>query len=615
MFEKLKNKIAWKSKNNQEKIDMMINLCCMIIIFLGVGVSLYMLYVNRTLWLDEAMGAFSFSQRNIINLTFGAFEWNQTAPVIYLYIVKFITLIFGNTEITLRVFSFISYIMLLVLAFVISNKIFKMKYPIFPVAYFASMTFILKYSNIFKVYMFETVCVLLVLLLYYLYKNNKINFKKLIIAFMVLIWASNPSCFFIGGVLLYELGEAILNKDKNKIKQVIIGIAAVFICFIIYYLYWLNAIATSDTMQGYWANNNFPLIPTSMADIIKAKQLCSTLIGQFDNYNLLIVFLSILSLLIGIYKKDKYKIIIILSMLITLFASYINMFPVDGRMWLFIYPIMVILTFDTLNILITNNIFNKFIVVCLALFLIFQNKGIRTYMVKDNIYWKGEEANPLIDYVDENIKKDEKLFVYYHSIPAIKYRLGYNNDSIGNYKDNIIYGTGFYNTNDNLDDIKKVVSLDKCYLLFSHFYYDRGIRLIEEAEANGYLELVYNPYQTELYYYVKNINDMKTNIRYEIKSANIIDDKYILTLTIHNIGNSILNHNYESVVLSSRDKEQMHVSIPKMIDKNSTINLTLNVKFTDSNEINLQLYNEDHYWFDEIGIEPIKITRDMFENK
>lgn len=64
-----------------------------IIVILGVGTSIYMNFVGRGLWLDEAMLAYSFTQRNLINLTTNILELNQSAPIGYLYIVKVITLL------------------------------------------------------------------------------------------------------------------------------------------------------------------------------------------------------------------------------------------------------------------------------------------------------------------------------------------------------------------------------------------------------------------------------------------------------------------------------------------------------------------------------------------
>lgn len=603
-------------KNIKQKINikLIINIICLLVIIAGFGTSIYMLIVNRSLWVDEAAFAYSFSQRNLFNLTTSVFAWDQIAPIIYLYIVKIITLIFGNTEITLRLFSVASYVFVLVLSYCVAKKIFKMKYPLLPTAYISSMTIMLKYSNDFKVYIFDAVCVLLVIYLYYLYNNKKFDFKKLILSYMILIWASNPTCFFIGGVLSYEFLISLINKKYSDTKKIFIGIGFVLLSFIIYYLYWLRSVATSSGMLGFWENNNFPLIPTSIEDLKLAKNLLFRLANSFDRYQLIIIMLTIISFVIGLYKKEKYKIVILFSILITLFASYLNMFPVEERMWLFIYPILVLLSFDTLNTLLNKDKINNFIVLSIALFIVFSNLGIRFFLQKYNIYYVNEEANELINYVEENIKEDEKLYVYYYSIPVFEYKNGYNNKSIGKFKDNVIYGKATFLKNDSGIQPKDVINNEKLYILISHYRETSNVDM-NDIVLKGNLELLMNNYETPLYYYTKNISNMKTKVQYKIKSAKIKDKKYILTLTIENIGDSILNHEFDNIVVSSRENEKIEIPINKYIYQNQSVDIEIKLDFKNYDEINLQLYNKEHYWFDELGIEPIKITRETFTKK
>ena len=95
----------WKGQSILKKSADILGFC---IIVSGIIVSILMNCVGRTLWLDEAMLAFSFSKRSLLELTNGVFEWDQSAPVLYLYCVKILTLLFGNTEAVLRSFSVFS---------------------------------------------------------------------------------------------------------------------------------------------------------------------------------------------------------------------------------------------------------------------------------------------------------------------------------------------------------------------------------------------------------------------------------------------------------------------------------------------------------------------------
>ena len=159
----------WKGQSILKKSADILGFC---IIVSGIIVSILMNCVGRTLWLDEAMLAFSFSKRSLLELTNGVFEWDQSAPVLYLYCVKILTLLFGNTEAVLRSFSVFSYIVVLFLSGYAAKKLLGVKYPILVAAFLANMNFMLKYSNEFKQYLSECIWVLLVLILYYFYKEK-----------------------------------------------------------------------------------------------------------------------------------------------------------------------------------------------------------------------------------------------------------------------------------------------------------------------------------------------------------------------------------------------------------------------------------------------------------
>ena len=59
------------------------NLVFIYFIYLGIKTSFFMVSVNRSLWLDEALLAMSFSKRTFAELfTLGEFEYCQSAPLV-----------------------------------------------------------------------------------------------------------------------------------------------------------------------------------------------------------------------------------------------------------------------------------------------------------------------------------------------------------------------------------------------------------------------------------------------------------------------------------------------------------------------------------------------------
>lgn len=600
-----------KEKYNLNNIELLINATLICVIFAAIITSLYILFLNRTLWVDEAALAISLQQRNLINLTFGVLDWDQSAPIIYLYIVKIIITFLGDSEIMLRLLSVVSYVLILILSYKLSKDVFKLKYSLFPVAFIASMLFMLRYSNEFKPYMFDSLICLLAIYMYYLYNIEKIKLKTLVIVFMILIWASNPVCFFIGGILLYELIIAIKNKDYKYLKEVIIAIGCVLISFGIYYFYWLRGVATSEGMQKFWDFYNFPLIPTSMYDISKLAYFIEILLLPLGDPAILIAILAVISLIIGVNFEDKYKTTITFSLLILLFASYIHMFPVAQRLWVFIYPILVILAFDTLNKITGKKKLLTIAVVIISLILVFMNSGIRLLLFKNNIYMDRQEVNILFDYLEENIEDDEKIYLYYYAIPAFEYKYGKDVTEFGEHKNKVIYAEGVWLEGLSGIQPENIVSEDKLYIVTGQYSENSNPDMLQLAQK-GYLELIITPYVTPLFYYTNDIKNVKTKVEYNLVETKEEDGKYKVVISIKNTGEAILNHFFENVYLSSRQDADIIGEMKKFIKQDEEIEITIDIDFKDKDEVELQLYNDGKYWFDELEIEPIKIKKDMF---
>jgi hypothetical protein len=121
-------------------------------------------------------------------------------------------------------------------------------------------------------------------------------------------------------------------------------------------------------------------------------------------------------------------------------------------------------------------------------------------------YQRNEEINPLISYVQENIKKDEKVYVYPAAKNAFEFKNGYNTAKIGNVtRDNIIYGKNREEWNESFvgNELKSILENQKTYLLFQH-HSAASINInnaLSALEYYGTLTEIINVYDTPLYYF------------------------------------------------------------------------------------------------------------------
>lgn len=580
----------------------------------------FLLYATkRSLWVDEAMLAYSFSKRSIFDLTGSIFEWNQSAPIIYLYIVKIITMVFGNTEMNLRIFSLFAYIGTLVCVYVVLDKIFKVKYPILGTAFVSTMKVLLYYSNEFKPYMNDCLCCLLVVIFYYLYRQKKIKFLALTLIYLIFPWISYPSLFLIGGVCIYEWSIGIIGHQKNEVLKWTAGGMAILAGFAIYYFYWLRPVANQEYMIDFWVNNKFPLFPASLEDIVRVIKLSGALLISMQYGMIFIALLTISGVVITVSKRNPYAIVMTIGVLLSLLASYLGKYPFHYRLMLFLFPIMVIFMFSALDVLMKNKKGwqEKTIVICLIAAIFLSNYGTAFYLNSDKRIRSKNEANGLINYLDENIESGEMLYVYRSAVPVMSYKNGYDSYHIGENInqdiENVIIGEGHFDEDFDFGYIERILAVDKCYVLMVHYSEERIKPLMEALMGNGYLEVVDNIYDTLLYFHTNDVKNIKTKIRMDLLSHETIGDSESIEIEITNVGESLFNvEDINDIYISSKEAPELAFRLEKHdVKPNDSFVFKSQFKWPSGlDTLEFQLVEKDKYWFDEIGTQAITIVKE-----
>jgi hypothetical protein len=489
----------------------MVLLSAIILASLVVRVIMYL--KTRSLWLDEAMLAESIVTRSFGSLTTEPLANTQTAPVLYLYVVKIFGLLFGHTEGALRFFSLIMLAGLLFVEFLLLTKAYCVSRitTLFALALTATVPLYMRYSNELKPYMGDAFFVILVLFTYHSYMRGKLKLPLLAGVYCVTLLFSSPALFFIASVFIVEFFNALIQKDgKCVIKTMAAGIV-VLACFVVYYLLWLRPVATADIMVDYWKNNRFSFFAMSKEQIKNNVKIIYYMMGK---RNCLYLPFACIGFLFALLKKDKISIVVGFSALLLLVASNLEKYPIVDRLYLF-FPVLNIIymafCFDMLKTIQLNDIKIpvKYGIPPLALIFVALNLNFIGF-AGNSLYLKTEEANPLIEYVQNTIKDDEYLYSYVHANFVLKFRNGYDTSRIGDVsQDNIIYGQRIWMDDpfwENIsfefdEDLNRIVNAKKCYLLLYHHSPERTERFITQLRMLGNLEEVLSVHDTQLYYF------------------------------------------------------------------------------------------------------------------
>jgi len=488
-------------ENHRERAEKIFVLASVVIIALSIVVRVIMYIKCRSLWMDEALLAENFVLRNWRELLTPPLLNNTSAPILYIISVKSICSIFGYSEFALRVFSLLTFVGLLLCEIVLLKKWFNRNNykTAFVVAVTALVPGYFWYSNEVKPYMSDVFFIALTILTYSYYTSGRIKLPALTALCFLFLGFSSPALFFVGGVFITEFFAAAFNKNLNKAVSVSVVGVVIIVIYALYFHWWTSSVMV--LMTDHW--NGWK----DYGVIMKVLRI----FGYSFNYDSSILMLFVPFAFVGIFylckAKNRIACSIVASLFLACLASSIGKWPLVARLWLFLPAIILIFTPNGIDAVRDRLKHAKFANTLEFIFfsaMLVYLSIISLRYAGDKMYLPRQEINPLINYVQNNIKDGEKLYVYTTAIYAVSYKNGYGATRIGNVtEDNIIYGedeeewsNGTYG-----NELNSILTHDKVYLIFQHRAksgFEGGLNILR---TYGTLTEVMNVYDTPLYYF------------------------------------------------------------------------------------------------------------------
>lgn len=477
-----------------------------ICIFLtGIGIATFQWLYNRSLWLDEAMLANNIISRNFSELL-QPLDNYTAAPPLYLYSVKFITLISGISEYAFRIFALVCFI---ISTFIYLIYLKKSKngivLTVFSFSLFVFNAFLIRYASELKQYMADVLFSTLFLLLLHQYKES--NKSKRYLIFLLLtgclgIFFSHAVIILIGTSTILFLHNFGLKKELKRIEIVVI-LVWIAIILMNYFLFFYNHPSKQFQIK-YWIDANaFLPIWGSFSEVIsflliKTKMVFFELFPFGLTLSWCLLFLFFLGLIKLLVDKKWYQIILYLSPIILHLAlSALKMYPFEKRYLIYLIPFIILIIsygFQFLyNFLPINNYPLLITIIAIFIPLVLLKKTF-----ENRFPIKIEEVKEVISYLKQNEKIGDNLYVYYSSKPAIDYYLKTNF-----FKTNIavFYGN---NCRDNIENYIKEFPKVKgnIWVLLSHIHKKEDDLIIEGLKLAGYYKTkVFSTKGAAIYYF------------------------------------------------------------------------------------------------------------------
>lgn len=329
------------------------------------------------------------------------------------------------------------------------------------------------------------------------------------IAWTVMGLCGNPVWFVIAGCLVSEMLCCAFRKDWKAAGRCA-AIGGVWgIGMALYFLAWLNPVASSDYMQGYWQDNMlpWPVSMTAVRDFVGILER-EFFAAEFGKRKFLMILLCAGSLVLALKTRHRWGLIVWLALGAAGAASCLHLFPVSMRLWLFAVPLTAILAFWTVE-RITVPRWPRMAGVILAALAV-SNLGILRYWnPQNNPIMEGEKAKASIAYVREHLKDGDRVYVYGLSIPAVKYLIGYDSERLGaTSSDNLIWGGSVGTDPEALEhDVAAITSSGRCWLVMTHVFASATGDFLKRLSASGDLTLVHEFHNTPVYQWRQSLAD------------------------------------------------------------------------------------------------------------
>lgn len=458
---------------------------------------------NSGLWLDESMLALNLLDKSFVKLLL-PLDFNQVAPILFLWFEKLNVIIFGTGELALRLFPLTCSILSLPLLYLVASNLLKnQKAALIALFIFAVTPIQVRFSAETKQYMTDVFIILLLLRVFGLYHDLRDRKSMLLLAFTgsFAIFLSNIAVIVLFMLGIFWLFKNLISRRCNPLKFVVLAIWMA--TFVIYYYYFIADHKNESLMLSYWVNNFLPLNPFHLEFwnflysngfkvffefILYTKAGFST---QMNNI-IILLFLALyaIALIFMITRRDLVMIYFLtFPILVHLLLSGFRMYPFDTRLALYFSPLVIMtISYGIYQLyIISLKMMKARLPGLIALMIIL---SVFPYKLFTNFPVEVDGARDAIYFINKNYSNGQKVYISFYTLPMFQYyeqtsRVTWSNATI-------IKGAKKDRKMDFQADSASLKNLDgEAWLLFAHLSpkNEKVHRLIlKELEQRGQIK-------------------------------------------------------------------------------------------------------------------------------
>lgn len=456
--------------------DTLFYIIAVLIVTTGIWLRTKYYTSDIPLWWDEIMLALSIIKENLFQVLTGL-ECGQKAPPLFVFFTYILTLVGKFNTFSLRFIPYISSVITLIISFLLSFKLYKHKPAILAaltlIAFNSTLT---AYSIEFKPYSSDALIFLCII-----YFTDKFDLKNKTIKDIVIISLITFSACSFSFQAIFAVPAAIITASLYNLKApAMFSLPSNKIKIPIKALLPFLSVLLSVIYSAYIFRN---ILPVEINDLswqacfikLDSASICYILSDYFEFINIFFVkgfILAITGFILFIKEKNKNVLTITITMFFACIASFLKLYPLSGRIILYLCPPLLFFMAKTLDFrLKSNNIgkkitefFIKFFIICM-LFSSFPISNV--FDIKKTVVMYEYEDRIKEDLIFKNFFNeyipDEKI---YSSIKSINYLEYYNKILNKNYdlicKEVVNYDYDQY----FFEEITEIINKNYTWLIF-----------------------------------------------------------------------------------------------------------------------------------------------------
>jgi len=469
------------------------------IIATGICLAIYQFLLGHSLWLDEAMLALNIIRRNFGELL-KPLDYQQVAPIGFLFIEKIFTLVFGKHDFSLRIFPLISSLVSIPLYYLFVYQLTQSRViTLLATSMFSISNVFVKYATQAKQYPVDMFCA--VAILYFSFRLRLQSRQSLVLFTLlgsIILWFSNVSVimlFVIGLYLLYS--EAYLKRNF----KIFFVLPWWVLSFVVYYVLIIYAHPHTQFMQDFWQDAFLSIFPPSLdtgAFLIHGSEQVLSILGFGPFW---FIPLAVLWVAVGFLIKERNLTLLFVCftpIFVHLVLSAIKLYPFAGKLFIYFTPLLLLLF--SVGIYRMFELVQKKVPKLPSLVLILPVL-IMFYPLSLDFPHEKEEVKSSLMYLEQNIRDGDTIYIYSSTNPVFDFYTETEfPESFTEYK--IVMGEGGHRE-DYTGHNDELLNLDgKVWMLFSHVYQNEEKYMLGVLLSNGSEIIDVQKYTGSSVYYI-----------------------------------------------------------------------------------------------------------------